>query len=74
MSCYIEDQITGMVDGYYAHKNTADCVCEGLNLITREHLFVVKDREERRGLPIHDVEFLGAQSWFIRMVSEGFDV
>jgi hypothetical protein len=74
MSYYIEDQITGMVDGYYMRKDAADGVAEGLNLITRDHLFIVKDSAERRNLPIHDAEFLGSQVWFIRMVSEGFDV
>ena len=66
----IEDQTTGLVDGYYISKMMAEGVAEGLNLMTRDHLFLVKKSSERNHVPINDVEFLGRQDWFISMVSE----
>ena len=72
MSYYIEDQITGLVDGYYKYKEGAEGVAEGLNAITRDHLFLVKNGEDRKHYPISDAEFLGAQPWFIDLISNGF--
>jgi hypothetical protein len=73
MSYYIEDQVTGLVDGYYSSKEIADGVAEGLNLMTREHLFLVKEGGERNNARINDCEFLGQHAWFLRMVSESME-
>lgn len=69
MSFYIEDQITGLVDGYYAHQWLAEDIAEGLNLWTNEHLFLVKNAQERSYAPISECEFLGSCKWFLDMVS-----
>ena len=73
MTYFIEDQITGLVDGYYISKEIADGVAEGLNLMTRDHLFLVKDSAQRNTAAIADCEFLGNFPWFIQMVAESME-
>lgn len=67
---YIEDQITGLIDGYYISEVLAETIACGLNLMTREHLFLVKNWSERGRKPIHGTEFLGTHEWFLKMVEE----
>lgn len=68
MSFYIEDQVTGLVDGFYSSELMANGVAEGLNLMTREHLFLVKEGKERNNAAVHDSEFIGSHAWFIKMM------
>lgn len=70
MKYFIEDQVTGLVDGYYISKMMAEGVAEGLNLMTRDHLFLVKKSSERNHVPIHETEFLGHHEWFVSMVEK----